>query len=425
MFDSEFDRRIAAVGLVTRGWTQADAAAHVERSERWLRKWLRRYETGGDDGLRDVSRTPHRQPARTDPATVARVLDKRDELAGTEFASIGAESIRYELFEERWEPLPSVTTIERILRRSGAVAGKERTRKRRGPSFNDIRTPGRYQQIDWVGPRRVADGKRFSSINIVDVGGGAAAARQHHTEKQVNAASFLTDHAWPAMGIPHALSADNQFSWTTHPDYLWTLTVRVGLVFGVEIVITPPHEFGWNQHVESFNGIFQKRTLHRHHYDTFDDFTAASRRFVTYWNHRRPHPRLSTSLHATRYPAVVINQHHSHLRRPPDGFRLDNYRDHTGRIALPIARGRVSFLRRVEPGSVITIAQTRWPLPIRYDLEGEIVIATVLTGSRRLVIRYHGDIIARHTYPIPEPVTDPYHQPHHTGLYYHRTGTMS
>lgn len=425
MFGSEFDRRVFAIGLVSDGWSQSDAAGRVERSDRWLRKWLRRYEASGEDGLRDRSRVPLHQPTRTDLAAVARVLDKRNEFVGGEFDSIGAEAIRYELFEEHFEPLPSLTTIERILRRHGAVGEKKKTRKRRGPSFNDIRTPGIYQQIDWVGPRRVADGKRFSSINVVDVGGGAADARQHHTEKQVNAASFLTDHAWPAIGIPHTLSADNQFSWTTHPNYVWTLTVRVGLIFGVEIVINPPHELGWNQHVESFNGIFQNRTLHRHHYNTFDEFTAASDRFITYWNHHRPHPRLSTSLHTTRYPAVLINQHANQLRRPPNGFTLDNYRDHTGKITLPIARGRVSFLRRVEPGSVITIAQTRWPLPTRYDLEGEIVTATILTGSRRLIIRYNGNIIAQHRYPIPGPVTDPYHQPHHTGLYYHRTGTMS
>jgi transposase len=426
VFGSEFDRRFFAVNLVlTEGWTQRNAAAHVGRSDRWLRKWLRRYESDGAEGLRDLPRIPHRQPASTGPQVVARILAKRAELAGEEFASIGAEAIRYELFEEGLDPLPSISTIERTLRRNGVTAPNQRPRRRRGPSFDDIRTPGRYQQLDWVGPRWVGDGQRFSSINLVDVGGGAARARQHFHKSQTNSASFLTDHAWPTCGIPHALSADNEFCWTTHRNHPWTLTVRAGLIFGAEIVITPPREHGWHQHIESFNELFQARTLHRHHYTTYNEFTAASDRFITYFNHRRPHPRLSTTRHGTRYPADLLTCHANTLRYPPDGFRLDTYRNHTGTIRLPIARGRITFLRRVQPDSTINIAQTRWPIPTRYDLENQIVIATIHTASARLDIRYDNEIITRHRYPIPEPVIEPFHQPHHTGLYYHRTGTMS
>jgi hypothetical protein len=398
----------------------------VGRSDRWLRKWLRRYEIAGEEGLRDLSRTPKQQPTRTDPVTVAKIRAKRGELEQDEFASVGAVSIHYELWEENWTPLPSISTIERVLRLAGMVTPvSARNRPRRGPSFADIQVPGRYQQIDWVGPRWVGDRRRFSSIHLVDVGGGGAAVCQYRTQKLVNAVEFLTDHAWPRLGIPLALSADNQFCWTTHRNHPWTLWTRACLLLGTEAIVTPPRELGWHNHIETFNRLFQDRTLHRHRYQTLNEFSAASRRFINYWHHKRPHPRLSIATHRTRFPGALLEQHHHTLRWPPDGFRLADYRDHHGAVTLPLARGRLTYLRRVQPGGIINLAGANWPVPSHLGLEGEIVTATILTGSARLVIRYHGDIINRYRYPIPQPVIEPYHRPHHTGLYHHRTGTMS
>ena len=425
MSGTEFERRRFAVRLVSTGWSQVDAAREVGRSGRWLRKWLRRYEAAGVEGLRDLARVPKQQPTRTDPGTVAEILTKRDELENSEFGSFGAAAIHYELWEQDWEPLPSVSTIERVLRRAGAVTPDSgRRRIRRGPSFPDIDMPGRYQQMDWVGPRWVGDRRRFSSIHIVDVGGGGAAARQYRTQQLVNAVEFLTDHAWPQLGIPTALSADNQFISTTHRHNPWTLWTWACLLFGVEAVVTPPRELGWHNHIEPFNALFQNRTLRRHRYRTFDEFRAASQRYIDYWNQQRPHPRLTAAQHGTRFPAQLIDQHRHTLRWPPDGFTLSNYRNRQGTITLPLARGRLTYLRRVQPGGTIHLAGEHWPLPARHNLEGEIVIATILTGSARLVIRYHSDIITQHHYPIPQPVIEPYHQPHHTGLYYHRTGGL-
>jgi hypothetical protein len=48
---------------------------------------------------------------------VARVLAVRDNLEASEHGGIGAEAVRYELELRGLQPLPSISTIERILRR--------------------------------------------------------------------------------------------------------------------------------------------------------------------------------------------------------------------------------------------------------------------------------------------------------------------
>ena len=55
--------RAEALLLLACGWTPADVASHVERCERTVKRWLRAYVEGGDDGL---------TPRRTGPVPADR-----------------------------------------------------------------------------------------------------------------------------------------------------------------------------------------------------------------------------------------------------------------------------------------------------------------------------------------------------------------
>ena len=60
-------------------WRPAEAAAAAGVSVRTVYKWVGRYRVGGRAGLDDRASVPHRQPRRTAPATVARILAARYE----------------------------------------------------------------------------------------------------------------------------------------------------------------------------------------------------------------------------------------------------------------------------------------------------------------------------------------------------------
>jgi transposase len=62
--------RAEAMLLLASGWTAAAVAAHVERCERTVRRWLEAYRTGGDEGL-----TPQRPgPEAADQSELAEAL---------------------------------------------------------------------------------------------------------------------------------------------------------------------------------------------------------------------------------------------------------------------------------------------------------------------------------------------------------------
>ena len=277
-FESEVGRRSFAVRRVREGGVPVEeAAAEVGRSRQWLHKWLVRFDADGVAGLVDHPRAPHRRPTATPQEVINRILEVRDRLEAHPFANRGAEAIRYEMTQAADAVIPSESTIERVLTRAGRTGKRDRGR---GPSqtrpLPTVTGPGIWQQIDWVGPRWLARQVRFSSLHLVDVGGGGAAAAQYPDEKLAHTPGFLTEGAWPALSIPYHLQTDGAF--IVQPPGLeprpFNVFVRCCLFFGVEVIISPPQELGWQNWVESFNGLWQARTLRRHTYRTVEDVSV-------------------------------------------------------------------------------------------------------------------------------------------------------
>ena len=117
-FGSDVERRREAVRLVESGVSVAETARRVDRSRWWVHEWLNRFRAEGDAGLENRSRARKTQPAKTSPATTAKILATRNALEKQPEASIGGLSILAQMERDGWSDIPSETTIERpCLRR--------------------------------------------------------------------------------------------------------------------------------------------------------------------------------------------------------------------------------------------------------------------------------------------------------------------
>ena len=150
-FNSEVERRRRAVELVNDGVSKAEAGRRLERSRQWVDKWVTRFGSNGDDDLNDRPRTPRYQPTKTPPDVAAKVLEVRDRLDADPVASVGALTILAEMERERFTPIPSTATIERILHAAGVTRPRTK-RQRTGVKLPlpVVTTPGIWQQADWV-----------------------------------------------------------------------------------------------------------------------------------------------------------------------------------------------------------------------------------------------------------------------------------
>ena len=206
--------RIKAIRLHENGIGFNIIKRRVQRSDSWLTKWLRRYWEFGEEGLLDQSRAPIHIPNRTRDSIIGKILAVRDELAAhktrrSAFAGIGAETIHHELFERGLQPLPAISTIEKILARAGRTRKIKIRKAPKGPPYPYIRarTMGDLQQTDLVGPRHVRGPQgltRFYSIHTIDVAGQTVSAHQFRDKQTISLVLHLLD-SWKIMGLPEAL----------------------------------------------------------------------------------------------------------------------------------------------------------------------------------------------------------------------------
>jgi hypothetical protein len=120
---------------------------------------------------------------------------------------------------------------------------------------------------------------------------------------------------------------------------------------------------------------------------------------------RKPSRSLTVANHGTRFPGVLRNRPRPNLRHLPTGFTLDPYFDARGHPALPMAKGLVSWVRKVDAHNCIKFNGAEYF--IRRKLERQYVVATLSTYHRRVFIKYEEKVIKTFPFPFVGKVVDP------------------
>lgn len=412
--DAELKLRSLAIKWYQHGTPVGVICQRLQRSRQWLAKWRQRFLTGGWTALVDRSRCPLRFRAATPLALVERILAVRVELEEhrtrrTRFRGVGATEIQDVLQLER-RRVPSLSTIERVLRRH--YVRPQRARRHGGGQpypWPRATQPGDVHQTDLVGPRYVSGPSgitRFYSIHtIAIVGRGTWASQVRYKTAEALCAHVVAAWAW--LGLPRVSQIDNEMAATgggKHP-YGLSLVTRVHLLLGVHVIFLPFGEPGRNPVVESFNASWQKYVLRY----TCPDLRAVRRVSAAHWrfyHDQKIHRALRRSVDGARRPGEWLRLHRHELRGLPRGFTLARYRDPRGRLQLPIARGRVSWIQKVDADGHITLNAR--PYFVGKRLTGHYVQAT-LFPHRHQVVTYdvRGHRVKTFPFPLTERIVPP------------------
>lgn len=369
---SEGQVRKDAVARVLSGEPVRKVALDLGRTERWVRKWVARYDPADEAWGADRSRAPHRVANRTPADVEETVLEIRARLMANQWAQVGAAAIAWEMTKLGLAP-PELWTIDRILRR--AAVPKRRARSRyvpRGTPYpgggSRLPAPGAIQEIDLVGPRHLAGAREFYAVNAVDLGlrrGGIQIVRTKQ-EPDITAALIAL---WARLGIPRVAKFDNG---TTLSGMGRTLAqpVRLCLALGVRPRFIPFGEPWRNPVVEHFNDTFDKRFFRT---EVFRDLAHLRRRAAAFAAFHNTHHRYSVL--AGKTPA----EHQAELGFTP--ALLDPA--FTPPWKLP-RRGRVEFIRLVRSDRVVRILGVNLAVP--EQLVHRYVTATLVVVKQRLVI---------------------------------------
>jgi transposase InsO family protein len=157
--------RVAVLKVVSAQLSVTAAAAEYGISRGHLHRLLRRYREGGLDDLGPRSRRPHTSPHGTSAEVRGRIVARRIELGGHGLDA-GPATIAWHL-EREGLPVPSTSTIRRILHAAGLVVPEPRKRPRSSWIRFEAATPNEVWQSDFT-HWRLADGSEVEICSWLD-----------------------------------------------------------------------------------------------------------------------------------------------------------------------------------------------------------------------------------------------------------------
>jgi len=390
--NNELSDRLQAITLRLAGQSVEEICRIVGRSHDWFHMWWRRYRALGPNGLLDLTRA-NVQPRRIAPDLERAIVSIRQRLTsqthpGTRYSLIGANAILAELQALQLRPQPSLRTIERVLERNGVTVPKVRL----APYLPNPTYPtppadesNQLHQVDSVGPIYLKGNRqRYYILVGKDVYDGGVCLKIYRSRKMEVILDFLGD-CWKSLGLPAQVQFDNArevVGWGPAARYL-SRVLRLCLRFGVEPVLIPPAHPQRNGSVENFNGWFQPRLFQRH----YTQLAALKREL------QRLQDTVNTQHVQRRLGGLTPAQYRRRrkLQKLPAGYLIPTE-------PLPIATGRITFIRQVTPnGNIHLLSQT---FKVGKRLKREYVKVVLDTRRGQLTVYRQGRVFKRWPYPF-------------------------
>jgi putative transposase len=389
----EFAARQRAITLRLSGRAVQYICQALGRSERWFHKWWRRYLESGADGLYDLTHATEHVAQRLAPELERAIVSIRRRLQAhatpaTRYSLIGASAILAELQALDIHPLPNLRTIERVLQRNGLTAPRIRLapllprQEWPGPQ---ARASNELHEVDLVGPVYLqGHSHRYYIWVCKDAFDGAVCLRLADS-RQMDEVLWFLGECWKDLGRPEQVQFDNArelAGWGQSARAL-SRVIRLCLRYGVSPVFIPEGEPQFNGSAENFNGWFQQ-PLFGQHFRRPGDLRRELTRLQEAVNTQHVHPRLGG-----KTPA----QHRRGLRLPklPASFVVP-----TGR--LPLAEGRVTFIRRVSWAGTVTVLSQSFRVGKKH--KGLYLRLVIDTGRGKLTAYLNGHVVKRWPYQL-------------------------
>jgi transposase InsO family protein len=299
-------------------------------SRRWIHKLVKRFKEGGYAALAPRSRRPHSCSHQTASDVQAEILRLRQELVAAGHDA-GPETIAYHLIG-RFEKVPSIATVWRILRRNGLIAPQPHKRPRSSFIRFEAKLPNETWQLDST-PWQLADDSPVEILNFLDDRSRVAlASKALVTVKSADPVHVLYS-ASNAFGLPASLLSDNAAVFTGRSrrgKVLLELELeRLGIVFKHS---TPYHPQTCGK-VERFHQTVKRFLRKQPPARSIAELQFQLDAFRDYYNTRRPHRALNRQTPLAVFNSLIKAK--PSLQPAPIDHRVRHDRiDSTGKVTL-------------------------------------------------------------------------------------------
>jgi len=171
-------------------------------------KWIQRYEQGGFDAIRDLSRAPHCHPHQISHQVKESILAVKKR-----FPKWGAPKIRSRLerIHPDWNSYPAISTIGLFLRKQGLTHPRKRRRKAT-PTELPL-TGGCHSNHVWCadfkGHFKTDDGSRCNPLTISDHASRYLLCCRHLNRMSYELVKMRFERIFREYGLPEVVRTDN------------------------------------------------------------------------------------------------------------------------------------------------------------------------------------------------------------------------
>jgi len=295
------EQRYRAVLEVEAGVSVTEVAERFGVSRQAVHRWIGWYRDEGLDGLADRSHRPHAHPAQTSPEVEAAICELR-----RTHPRWGQRRIAFELGRNGCPgPIPSVSTIYRVLVRHGLVDAVPRKRRREDYRRWERAVPMELWQLDIVDGIRLADGSETKVVTGVDDHSRFCVIATVVRRATGRAVCGAFADALREYGIPDEVLTDNGKQFTgrfTRPRPAEVMFERICRENGIVARNTKPRTPTTTGKVERFHQTLQGELLD--HVQVWPDLATAQAAIDAFrheYNTNRPHQSLNMAFPADRF----------------------------------------------------------------------------------------------------------------------------
>jgi transposase InsO family protein len=297
---SVMEQRYHAVMEVVSGAPVTEVARRYGVSRQAVHGWLSRYERDGLAGLADHSHRPRYQPRQLDAEVEALVCQLRGA-----HPRWGPRRLRFELGKAGISPVPSRSTIYRVLVRHRLVPARRRKRRRQDYKRWQREEPMQLWQMDITGSVFLADGTELKLISGIDDCSRFCVIATVVRRATARAVCRAFVAAMAVYGIPDEVLTDNGKQFTGRfgkPRPAEVLSERICRRNGIRQRLTRPFSPTTIGKVERWHQSLQTDFLtDAGPFATIAEAQARVDAWRQEYNHDRPHQSLDMATPASRF----------------------------------------------------------------------------------------------------------------------------
>lgn len=263
-------------------------------------KYIRRFEQGGLEGLKDRSTAAKSHPNQTEQKVVDRLIAAKHDRPHW-----GPEKLlawlRSKDADVNW---PAVSTAGEILKRAGLV--KERSRRRRTshpgrPKVGPLTRPNQVNNMDYKGHFRTLDGRYCYPLTMTDSYSRALLVCQGFLEPTHENTKRALEQCYRKNGLPEAVRSDNGLPFVSSQSIGGLSRLGVWHIrLGIELIRARPASPQDNATHERMHRTLKQETA-RPPAGNLSEQQKRFDAFIDEYNNERPHASLEGNTPASRY----------------------------------------------------------------------------------------------------------------------------